>query len=89
MADLKSVEQQIKAIQDRNKGVEASKAWETSLARRAVLVLFTYLAVGCYLRAANIPKPWLNAIVPSVAFMLSTLTLPMLKKQWIKHVYRG
>lgn len=33
----------------------------------------------------NIPKPWLNAIVPSFAFMLSTLTLPFIKKLWLRY----
>ena len=33
----------------------------------------------------NVPKPWLNAIVPAMAFMLSTLTLPFFKRLWIKY----
>ena len=47
----------------------------------------TVLAVGIYLNVINIPNPWLNAIVPAVAFMLSTLTLPLFKKLWLKYYY--
>ena len=43
---------------------------------------FTYLAVGFYLAAIGVPAPWLNAIVPAVGFMLSTLTLPFFKRMW-------
>jgi hypothetical protein len=84
MATATSIERRVAEIEKRNARVEADKAWETSYARRGALVLFTYLAVGAYLAAIGIPDPWLNAIVPAVAFMLSTLTLPYLKEIWLK-----
>ena len=78
----------VKSVIDRNKRVEADKAWETSYTRRTILTIFTYLAIGVYLSAINIPRPWLNAIVPAVAFMLSTLTLPYFKKIWLTNIYK-
>lgn len=80
---LKEIESELNKIKERNKNVELDKAWETSYTRRLILVLFTYLAIGIYLWIIKIPAPWLNAIVPAVAFMLSTLTLPFFKKIWI------
>jgi hypothetical protein len=80
MGDL---EGRIEQIEERNSKVEADKDWERSWTRRFLLVLFTYLAIGFYLQAINIERAWLNAIVPSLAFMLSTLTLPFFKKIWI------
>ncbi|MFH1396886.1 MAG: hypothetical protein ABIG93_05820 [archaeon] len=83
MATIKQLEKDINALKDRNKKVESDKGWETSFTRRGLLMLFTYLAIGFYLQAIKIPLPWLNAIVPAVAFMLSTLTLPFFKKLWL------
>ena len=83
MADRSSLEKRVAEIERRNARVEADKAWETSLARRGALVLFTYLAVCAYLAAIGVKDAWLNAIVPAVAFMLSTLTLPYLKEIWL------
>jgi len=51
-------------------------------------MIFTYLAIGVYLVVIKIPNPWLNAIVPAVAFMLSTLTLPFFKKIWLKYIHK-
>jgi hypothetical protein len=85
---LKELEERIKGIEDRNKKVELDKAWETSYARRALLLIFTYLAIGFYLQAIAVPQPWLNAVIPAVAFLLSTLTLPFFKKLWLKCAYR-
>jgi len=85
MERLNGLETRIKRIEERNRKVESDKAWELSYFRRFLLVLFTYLAIGFYLQAVKIPQPWLNAIVPSVAFMLSTLTLPFFKKLWMKY----
>ncbi|MFH1221893.1 MAG: hypothetical protein V1492_02295 [Candidatus Micrarchaeota archaeon] len=88
MATLEQLEKEIAIIKQRNERVEADKSWETSYTRRGLLMIFTYLAIGFYLQAVAIPQPWLNAIVPSVAFMLSTLTIPFFKKVWLNQVYK-
>ncbi len=89
MAKIKDLEKEIRKLKQRNRRVEADKAWETSYERRFLLTLFTYLAIGVYLQIINIPDPWLNAIVPAVAFMLSTLTLPFFKKLWLRGRLHG
>ncbi|KKQ37806.1 MAG: hypothetical protein US55_C0022G0010 [Candidatus Levybacteria bacterium GW2011_GWC2_37_7] len=78
------LEKEINMLKARNKRVEKDKDWETSSTRRGLLVIFTYLAIGFYLNAIQIENPWLNAIVPSIGFLLSTLTLPYFKNLWIK-----
>jgi hypothetical protein len=85
---METVEQKIQKIEERNKNVEADKAWETSWTRRILLTLFTYLAIGVYLWVIEISRPWLNAIVPAVAFMISTLTMPFFKQVWINTFMR-
>ncbi|MDP3998449.1 MAG: hypothetical protein Q8P89_02440 [bacterium] len=82
------LEKRVAKIEERNRKVELDKDWETSFARRFLLMLFTYLTVGFYLQAINVSSPWLNAIVPSIAFMLSTLTLPFFKNLWQKFILR-
>ena len=77
------IEQRLRTLESRNARVEADKAWETSFARRALLAIFTYISVGAYLQAIGVGNPWLNAIVPALAFMLQTLTLPFFKKTWL------
>lgn len=87
MATLKQLEKEIEEIKNRNLRVESDKAWETSYSRRTLLVIFTYLAIGFYLQAIGIRNPWMNAIVPAIAFMLSTVTLPFFKRMWLKYFY--
>jgi hypothetical protein len=82
--NMETLEQRIQKIEDRNKKVELDKAWETSWVRRILLTSFTYLSIGTYLWAIDISRPWFNAVVPAVAFMLSTLTMPFFKKLWLK-----
>lgn len=82
--NMENLEQRIQKIEERNQRVETDKSWETSWTRRLLLTIFTYLAIGIYLWVMEIPRPWLNAIVPAVAFMISTLTMPFLKKIWLK-----
>jgi len=80
-----NTEERLQKIEERNRKVELDKAWETSWTRRILLSLFTYLAISIYLWAINIPNPWANAIVPAVAFMISTLTMPFFKKLWTRY----
>jgi len=81
---MDNLEQRIKKIEERNQKVETDKAWETGWTRRVLLTIFTYLAIGVYMWAIDISRPWINAVVPAVAFMLSTLTIPFFKKIWIE-----
>lgn len=78
------IEQKLQKIEERNKKVELDKAWEVSWTRRILLVVFTYLSIGFYLRAIGVDQSWLNAIVPAIAFTISTLTMPFFKRLWIK-----
>jgi hypothetical protein len=80
-----NLEQRVKKIEERNRAVEADKGWETSWTRRVLLTMFTYLAIGVYLWVIDISRPWLNAIVPAVAFMISTLTMPFFKRVWLRY----
>lgn len=82
------VEEEIRKIQERNRRVEGDKAWETNTARKILIFIFTYVAIAAYFFFMGLPDPWLNAVVPAVAFVLSTLTMPYFKKIWLKYVYR-
>lgn len=83
-----TLEERVERIERRNDRVEIDKAWETSYTRKILLVAFTYIAIALYLKFIVRIDPWINAIVPSVGFLLSTLTLPYLKKLWSKYIYR-
>ncbi|MFH1400264.1 MAG: hypothetical protein ABIH41_01985 [Nanoarchaeota archaeon] len=73
----------VAAIEARNRRVEKDKAWETSWQRKLIVAVLTYTTIVVFFFAASLPNPFLNAIVPSVAFVLSTLSLPFFKKWWI------
>lgn len=85
---IRALEQEIEEIRTRNKMVGADKAWETSNFRKVLVATFTYLTIGFYLQVIGVSEPWLNAIVPAAAFMLSTATLPYFKKIWVKYRYK-
>lgn len=82
------MEEEILNIKERNKRVEADKAWETSKTRRFLIAVLTYFVMVLFLYVINVPRPWLNAVVPTLGFLLSTLTLSIFKKIWLKNVYR-
>ena len=84
-ADL---EQRIAKIESRNKAVEINKAWETSLTRKITLVIATYFVIALTLFVIKNPDPWINAIIPSIGFFLSTLTLPFVKTYWRTYIHK-
>ena len=88
MSEIEDLKKEIQEIKTRNKQVAVDKAWETSLTRKLLLIIFTYFAISLYLNAINIEDPWLNAIVPALAFFLSTLTLPFFRSIWEKYILK-
>lgn len=80
-----SLEQRIEKLEARNARVEADKAWETSWTRKIAIAVLTYLVVVSYLHFVIGIEPWLNALVPVVGFLLSTLTISYLKQLWTNH----
>lgn len=85
---MPSLEERVATIEGRNRKVETDKAWETSYTRRLLIAVFTYLAIALYLKFIVRIEPWINAIIPSIGFLLSTLTLPFFKNLWKKYVYK-
>ena len=73
----------IEVIEKRNKRVELDKAWETSLTRKLIIALLTYVVAILFFFAAGLPKPFVNSMVPTLGFILSTLSLDYFKKMWI------
>ena len=84
-----SLQSQIQSILSRNARVEADKAWETSGARKIVVALLTYIVIVLFFLAGGFPRPWVNALVPTLGFLLSTLTVDLAKSWWLKKVYRS
>lgn len=84
MEELEQIKKDIKEIKERNNKVEKDKAWETSLFRKIIIAILTYLVIVLFFIFAELPNPFMNAIVPTVGFILSTLSITFLKKMWIK-----
>lgn len=81
---MKNLEKRISAIEQRNKRVEQDKSWETSLARKIIIAVMTYVTIVLFFLIAELPKPFLNSLVPTAGFVLSTLSLPFFKKLWLR-----
>ncbi len=84
MPTLEELQLEIEDIKKRNQRVEVDKAWETSWTRKIVISAFTYVVIVTFFYFAGLSKPFINAIVPALAFILSTLTVPLCKKWWMK-----
>jgi hypothetical protein len=87
MNDYKKLELEIEKIKLRNLKVEADKAWETSFFRKILIAILTYFVIVWFFYIVDLPRPFHNAIVPTIGFLLSTFTFTIFKKFWIKYIY--
>ncbi len=85
MDEIEQFKKDIQEIKERNARVEKDKAWETSLARKILITILTYIIIILFFFFANLPSPFLNAIVPTLGFVLSTASIPFFKKVWVKN----
>jgi hypothetical protein len=76
-------------IKERNARVAVDKAWETSWARRLFVASVTYGIAALYMDYAGLGNALLGAFVPTGGYLLSTLSLPFIKKFWIKNCYKN
>ena len=81
---MNRTEDLIENILARNKRVEAEKAWEVSRTRRAVIAIFTYVCACILLWSLGSTQFLLQALVPAVGYLLSTLSLPWVKRRWMR-----
>lgn len=78
----------VESILERNKRVEADKAWETSKTRRALIAVLTYIVASLYMMSLGASQPFLNALIPTFGYLFSTLSLPVVRRVWLKS-YNG
>jgi len=88
MNELEQIQKDIAEIKARNVRVETEKAWETSLFRKVLIAILTYIVIVLFFFFAGLPKPFLGAIVPTVGFLFSTLSISFAKKYWVNNKSR-
>ncbi len=81
---LKHIEEELRAIAERNRRVEADKAWETSFFRMYTLAGIIYLLAMFLLYLIGTEHILFGALVPAIGFILSVQTLPAVKRWWLR-----
>ncbi len=81
---MKTIEERVTAIEQRNDRVEIDKSWETSTARTIIIAFLTYIVIVLFFIVANLPRPLINSLVPTTGFVLSTRSLPLFKCVWVR-----
>lgn len=81
---MKDVQKEIDTIKKRNRRVEKDKAWERSWVRRGFISMMTYIIASIVLIFLKTDFPLLNAFIPTIGYILSTLSLPFIKEWWLK-----
>jgi hypothetical protein len=87
MPTIEELQIEIEKIKTRNQKVESDKAWEISWSRKILIAILTYLVIVIFFFAARFPQPFLSALVPTIGFILSTLTISLVKRLWLKYFH--
>ena len=82
------IEKQLEAIAERNQRVEIEKAWETSTTRVLSVVVLTYALMSLTFSIIGVREYFINAIIPTLGYFLSTQSLPIIKRRWLQRQNR-
>lgn len=74
----------VESIKARNRRVEADKAWETSTTRTLFIAISSFLLIYIVMSLAGADNPFLNALISTTAYLLSTATYGILKQWWLR-----
>jgi preprotein translocase subunit SecF len=88
MQEIQELKKELENIKQRNVRVEADKAWETSLFRKISIAITTYIIASVVMYFIGVSDFLLNALIPTIGYLLSTLSLPFIKDWWIKKYLR-
>lgn len=80
---MNNIEDQIRKIEERNTRVEMEKSWETSKTRWVSILIITYILATIVMYIIDVPKPYVNSIIPTLGYFLSIQSLPFIKKRWM------
>lgn len=78
------LEAEIAAIHARNIKVEEDKSWETSRTRLLSVALVTFVFTSLVFFTLDLSYPVLNALLATACYILSTLSLPLIRKLWVQ-----
>ncbi|MEK9184357.1 MAG: hypothetical protein AAB892_01340 [Patescibacteria group bacterium] len=78
----------VERMLERNARVEADKAWETSGFRIGTIAVITYVCAAIVLYVIGAEDFLLSAVVPTLGYVLSTQSLPFVKKWWLRSVHK-
>jgi hypothetical protein len=87
MDESQILAEEVKAIKERNRRVEADKAWERSAFRIFSITVITYIIASVVMYTIGISNYLLSALIPTIGYFLSTQSLPIIKRWWIKHFF--
>ena len=85
---MANLEDRVALIEARNAHVSYNKAWEISWTRRGLIAGITYVFAFILLNILGHDGAWKHALVPVMGYLVSTLSLPAVKKIWIEHQER-
>ncbi len=85
MNEIEEIKKELAEIKERNRRVELDKAWETSLARKSLIAILTYVVIVIFFYIAKLGNPFVNAIVPTMGFLLSTFSITIFKNWWVRN----
>lgn len=83
---MEDIRREIKLIKKRNREVEIDKAWETSWTRKIFVATITYIIALIWMKNIGESLVFLKACIPTGGYLLSTLSLPFVKRWWIKNI---
>jgi hypothetical protein len=81
---MSTLEERLAMLEARNCRVESDKGWETSWTRRGLIAVITYICALLLLMLLGNSASFLHAFVPAMGYLLSTLSLPIIKTIWLK-----
>ena len=84
MNEIEKLKEEIEKIKERNRRVEKDKTRETSWVRRIAIAVSTYILISIFLIIIGVEKPFLAAIIPAAAYLISTASLEFLRRWWLK-----
>ena len=85
---MDELHQELEKIKERNRRVEADKAWEVSTFRAVLIGVLTFVFTYLILFTVEQENALFGGLLAGLGFFISTLSIPIVKRWWLKTFWK-
>ncbi len=85
--ELFSLKKELDTLHDDIRTLKIQQDWNTSVLKHGLVIFMNYLIMLILMYILNIESPFISALLPTLGYAITSISLNSIKKYWIIYTY--